>query len=653
VTKSKAKFKAVARMVARLPRKRESTIISMVNTVMSADDDDSTTSHDDAISEGEEEEDEDEDIEPSSGAGSAARRKLSSDELHSGREASLTTPTRNSNSEPSSASSNPSRRLSATAMLFGSLHEKIEDESPLPANVTERRTRNSHEELQDVQRKSLDMLFEKMSVTDNPMMDSKKAKKKPRPSFYGKSEAYMEAMASDSINEVHPERLGAFFQGSTAATGSTFGEFPKERVKPDQALGRVEEFQQLLQAATIDAPSISVKDLRSRYLSNADGRSRSGSKAALSDVEVPEAGTVKNLLANWKNVTNPEDVEMKEGKSKKGPVVFESSVTESGGVSALRERFNSRSNSTSSKGPSRKSSSVSRSSSVSELTEGWISTDPSRNSSRHASQEAVTMALRTSDSSTSSGTVAGGEAHRNAHESDKDDDNGTFASVASVFGPSSAAESPEDFHSVASKPAPSSSSVSNAVEESSGDAEKTPKVTWNDLQANVDSTGSHDTAESEDAVEKRRTESSASSVSDTSDIIGSVRDRRSTMGSTASAPSVLFQHMEILALKLMFSLFDRKGTMYLDYDDLVAYAEETGDMMAIRDASMALEILDIDGDGRIGLLDFINFAARLKAAHQRRLEEEMMDTHSIDTDASDGQIQDQGEANIQTHTVTF
>lgn len=43
-----------------------------------------------------------------------------------------------------------------------------------------------------------------------------------------------------------------------------------------------------------------------------------------------------------------------------------------------------------------------------------------------------------------------------------------------------------------------------------------------------------------------------------------------------------------------------------------------GDMAAIRDAATALEILDIDGDGKIGLLDFIHFAARLKTAHEVR-----------------------------------
>ena len=41
-------------------------------------------------------------------------------------------------------------------------------------------------------------------------------------------------------------------------------------------------------------------------------------------------------------------------------------------------------------------------------------------------------------------------------------------------------------------------------------------------------------------------------------------------------------------------------------------------VMGIGDAAVALEIVDIDGDGRIGMLDFIHFAARLKAAHEVR-----------------------------------
>ena len=90
-------------------------------------------------------------------------------------------------------------------------------------------------------------------------------------------------------------------------------------------------------------------------------------------------------------------------------------------------------------------------------------------------------------------------------------------------------------------------------------------------------------------------------------------------------------------IRLLTYFIFRSGSCTIAYDDLVAYAEETGllcaashpnvflkmylflfvgDLMAIRDAGTALEILDIDGDGKIGLLDFIHFARRLKKIHQ-------------------------------------
>jgi hypothetical protein len=42
-------------------------------------------------------------------------------------------------------------------------------------------------------------------------------------------------------------------------------------------------------------------------------------------------------------------------------------------------------------------------------------------------------------------------------------------------------------------------------------------------------------------------------------------------------------------------------------------------LSGIRDAAEALEIVDIDGDGKIGLLDFIHFAARLQLMYQVRV----------------------------------
>ena len=62
--------------------------------------------------------------------------------------------------------------------------------------------------------------------------------------------------------------------------------------------------------------------------------------------------------------------------------------------------------------------------------------------------------------------------------------------------------------------------------------------------------------------------------------------------------------------------YHSSGNSMIGYEDLVAYAEETGDVSGIREAGEALEIVDIDGDGKIGLLDFIHFASRLQVMYQ-------------------------------------
>jgi len=106
-----------------------------------------------------------------------------------------------------------------------------------------------------------------------------------------------------------------------------------------------------------------------------------------------------------------------------------------------------------------------------------------------------------------------------------------------------------------------------------------------------------------------------SSMHNTGDDEGSTGQAEDADGHLKSvAQDVLFTQTEILALRLMFSLYDRSGSDTIEYEDLVAYAEETGDTAGIRDAGIALNIIDIDGDGKIGLLDFFHFAARLKSA---------------------------------------
>jgi hypothetical protein len=88
----------------------------------------------------------------------------------------------------------------------------------------------------------------------------------------------------------------------------------------------------------------------------------------------------------------------------------------------------------------------------------------------------------------------------------------------------------------------------------------------------------------------------------------------SSSSSAAAAPSqILFTHEEIIVLKLIFSLFDRKGKDTITREDIVAYAEEGGDYAQLKEVDACMEAVDADGDGNINLHDYINFAARLKA----------------------------------------
>ncbi|CAM9422438.1 unnamed protein product [Choristocarpus tenellus] len=90
--------------------------------------------------------------------------------------------------------------------------------------------------------------------------------------------------------------------------------------------------------------------------------------------------------------------------------------------------------------------------------------------------------------------------------------------------------------------------------------------------------------------------------------------------SSQSPSQILFTHEEIVVLKLLFSLFDRKGKNFITRDDIVAYAEEGGDYAQLREVDACMEAVDADGDGKVGLADYINFAARLKEIYNLQVE---------------------------------
>eukprot|EP00904_Undaria_pinnatifida_P007876 jgi/Undpi1/4218/HiC_scaffold_16.g07584.m1 len=111
----------------------------------------------------------------------------------------------------------------------------------------------------------------------------------------------------------------------------------------------------------------------------------------------------------------------------------------------------------------------------------------------------------------------------------------------------------------------------------------------------------------------------------------SPRSRRGSVGEASSPSQILFTHEEIVVLKLLFSLFDRKGKNFITRDDIVAYAEEGGDFAQLKEVDACMEAIDADVDGKVGLSDYINFAARLKGIHalQQQQQHELQQTTPV------------------------
>lgn len=89
--------------------------------------------------------------------------------------------------------------------------------------------------------------------------------------------------------------------------------------------------------------------------------------------------------------------------------------------------------------------------------------------------------------------------------------------------------------------------------------------------------------------------------------------KRSSIGET------MFTQTELRFLKLLYTILDKDDSQSIEREELAAYAEESDDFAQQRELDLLMDALDSDGDGVIGLLDFILFAARLKeqAQHER------------------------------------
>eukprot|EP00611_Tribonema_gayanum_P009298 TRINITY_DN19080_c0_g1_i1.p2 TRINITY_DN19080_c0_g1~~TRINITY_DN19080_c0_g1_i1.p2 ORF type:complete len:201 (-),score=89.82 TRINITY_DN19080_c0_g1_i1:55-657(-) len=72
----------------------------------------------------------------------------------------------------------------------------------------------------------------------------------------------------------------------------------------------------------------------------------------------------------------------------------------------------------------------------------------------------------------------------------------------------------------------------------------------------------------------------------------------------------------MLGLKLLFALMDYNNNQFIDAAALQGYAGEQNDFAQAREVDACIEAVDVDGDGKIGLMDFLCFAARLKLFYE-------------------------------------
>mmetsp|Transcript_11478 Transcript_11478/g.42852 ORF Transcript_11478/g.42852 Transcript_11478/m.42852 type:complete len:993 (-) Transcript_11478:453-3431(-) len=102
---------------------------------------------------------------------------------------------------------------------------------------------------------------------------------------------------------------------------------------------------------------------------------------------------------------------------------------------------------------------------------------------------------------------------------------------------------------------------------------------------------------------------------------------------------VAFTREEVLVIRFIFSLFDRDDDSYLSREELRGIAYESGELYLQEDElDTIVGAIDWDRDGRIGLLDFITLAARLKEMYYKAshasLMQEIQDLARTDIRAS-------------------
>ena len=91
--------------------------------------------------------------------------------------------------------------------------------------------------------------------------------------------------------------------------------------------------------------------------------------------------------------------------------------------------------------------------------------------------------------------------------------------------------------------------------------------------------------------------------------------------SATSTDQAGFTIQELHNLQLLFMIIDRTEDGLISKEELIQWSQEEGEFLSETQADRCIESVDMDGDGQIGLDDYLWFASLLK---QQALQEEMV-----------------------------
>jgi Ca2+-binding EF-hand superfamily protein len=93
-----------------------------------------------------------------------------------------------------------------------------------------------------------------------------------------------------------------------------------------------------------------------------------------------------------------------------------------------------------------------------------------------------------------------------------------------------------------------------------------------------------------------------------------LQDRKDklTSGGQSDGTATGFSQQELLALRLLYMMIDRHNDGHITAEELLQWAASDGRAVSREEADRCVAAVDADGDGAIGMHDFLLFAAQNK-----------------------------------------